>query len=403
MQQPLERGVQGTIIDQKFVIGLLFEVLRNSVGVVRSALQATEDENFEGALQEFQALPWIVYRRHTTYVPRIRKGCQAGCKPLPLGRGSASALGRVRVVQELRLLPLISSATEIVHALGLGKFQVGRSHECDYPPCVAEFPVCTRPAIPVSGSSREIDRLVKERIAAAVSVYEVDSALIQSLQPTHIFTQTQCKVCAVSLDDVEQAFKEQTGIAARVVSLEPYALADLWRDIARVAEACGCTERGDELNISLQVKMCAIAERASTASQRPTVAALEWLEPLMAGGNWVPELIEMAGGVNLFGLAGHHSPWMEWQQLRASDPDVIVALPCGFDLERTRGEMHWLAERPEWNRLKAVGAGRVLICDGNQFMNRPGPRLVESLQAFAEMLHPELFEPKLEGLAWERL
>lgn len=304
---------------------------------------------------------------------------------------------------ELRLLPLISSATEIVHALGLGEFQVGRSHECDYPPCVARLPVCTRPAIPVSGSSQEIDRLVKERIAAAASVYEVDSALIQDLHPTHIFTQTQCKVCAVSLDDVERAFEEQIGIAARVISLEPYALGDLWRDIGRVAEACGCTERGEELNSSLQTKMSAIAERASTANRRPTVAALEWLEPLMAAGNWVPELIGMACGRNLFGLAGQHSPWMEWQQVLTSDPDVIVALPCGFDLGRTRAEMHWLTERPEWQRLKAVQPGRVFICDGNQFMNRPGPRLAESLQAFAEMLHPDLFEPKLEGSAWQRL
>lgn len=305
-------------------------------------------------------------------------------------------------MRDLRLLPLISSATEIVHALGLGEFQVGRSHECDYPSCVVQLPVCTRPAIPVSGSSREIDQLVKEKIAAAVSVYEVDSALIRDLRPTHIFTQTQCKVCAVSLDDVECALQEQIGIAARVVSLEPYALADLWHDIGRVAQACGCIERGDELNSSLQTRMCIISERAKNVSYRPTVAALEWLEPLMAGGNWVPELIGMAGGTNLFGLEGQHSPWMEWQQVVASDPDVIVGLPCGFDLARTRNEMYWVTERPEWNRLKAVQEGRVFICDGNQFMNRPGPRLLESLQAIAEMLHPEVFEPKLEGVAWEK-
>jgi iron complex transport system substrate-binding protein len=263
--------------------------------------------------------------------------------------------------------------------------------------------VCTRPAIPVTGSSREIDRLVKERVAAAVSVYEVDSELIRSLRPTHILTQTQCKVCAVSLDDVERALRDQIGFAARIISLEPYALADLWSDIQRVAEACGCPEQGEELNESLQGRICAIAGEAQKASSRPTVAALEWLEPLMAGGNWVPELIEIAGGTNLFGLAGQHSPWMEWNNVLRIDPDVIVALPCGFDLERTRREMHWVTERSAWHELKAVQTGRVFVCDGNQFMNRPGPRLVESLQAFAEMLHPEMFEPKLEGVAWERL
>jgi iron complex transport system substrate-binding protein len=304
---------------------------------------------------------------------------------------------------DLRLLPLISSATEIVHALGLGEFQVGRSHECDYPLCVGGLPVCTRPAIPVSGSSREIDRLVKERMAAAVSVYEVDSELIRSLEPTHIITQTQCKVCAVSLEDVERALQDQIGVSARIVSLEPYALVDLWRDIQRVAEACGCADCGERLNASLQARMCAIAQEAQQANPPPTIAALEWLDPLMAGGNWVPELIGMAGGTNLFGVAGQHSPWMEWDDMLRTDPDVIIALPCGFDLERTRREMHWIADRSDWYELKAVQTSRVFICDGNQFMNRPGPRLVESLQAFAEMLHPELFEPKLEGIAWERL
>lgn len=306
-------------------------------------------------------------------------------------------------MRELRLLPLISSATEIVHALGLGAFQVGRSHECDYPACVSTLPVCTRPAIEVSGSSQEIDQLVKEHAAAAVSVYEVDAALIRKLRPTHIFTQTQCKVCAVSLDDVQHAFERETGITARVVSLEPYALADLWRDIERVADACGRGEQGEVLNRSLQARIGAIAARAQQAGSQPRAAAIEWLEPLMAAGNWVPELIEMAGGRNLFGVAGGHSPWMEWEQVLEADPDAIIALPCGFDLERTRSEMHWMTERSGWSGLKAVQAGRVFICDGNQYMNRPGPRLVESLQAFAEMLHPELFEPKLEGAAWERL
>jgi iron complex transport system substrate-binding protein len=305
-------------------------------------------------------------------------------------------------VQELRLLPLISSATEIVHALGLGRYQIGRSHECDYPPSVAELPVCTRPTITVSGSSAEIDRLVKERVAAAVSVYDVDSTLVRALRPTHIITQTQCKVCAVSLEDVERALQTEISVEARVIPLEPYALADLWRDIRRVASACGCEDDGKVLVQGLKQTMQTVAERAKGTGLKSTVAAIEWLEPLMAGGNWVPELIEMAGGKNLFGVAGQHSPWMTWEQLAAADPDVIVVLPCGFDLERTRNEMYWVTERSNWRNLKAVRTGRVFICDGNQFMNRPGPRLVESLQIFAEILHPNLFDPALEHIGWQR-
>lgn len=290
----------------------------------------------------------------------------------------------------------------MVHALGLGRFQVGRSHECDYPPEVLSLPVCTRPAITVDGSSAEIDRLVKGRLATALSIYEVDAELIRELRPTHIITQTQCKVCAVSLEDVERALQIETAPGVQVIALEPYALDDVWTDLRRLGEACGYTVEAEALVASLRGRMEVISTRASEAKWRPTVAAVEWLEPLMAAGNWVPELISMAGGEALFGLAGGHSPWMDWGELVRARPEVIVALPCGFNLERTRSEMHWLASKPSWNELTAVRAGRVFVCDGNQFMNRPGPRLVESLQILAEILHPELFERQMEGDGWER-
>jgi len=297
---------------------------------------------------------------------------------------------------------LLSSATEIVHALGLGAFQIGRSHECDYPLCVQSLPVCSSPAIAVDGSSAEIDLLVKQRLTNALSVYDVDSHLIAKLKPTHIITQTQCKVCAVSLEDVELALQERIGTPAKVISLEPYALHDLWADILRVGSALGYAERAQRLNAELQNRMSALAETATKANWRPRVAAIEWLEPLMAAGNWIPELIGIAFGENVFGEAGQHSPWMKWDELVKEDPDIIVALPCGFDLARTRKEMHWLTERSGWARLKAVRNGQVYLCDGNQYMNRPGPRLVESLQTFGEMFHPELFPPVLQGTGWEK-
>jgi iron complex transport system substrate-binding protein len=300
-------------------------------------------------------------------------------------------------VPELRLLPLLSSATEIVYALGLGAFQVGRSHECDYPPEVLTLPVCTQPTIAISGSSAEIDSLVKQRLRSALSIYAVDAELIRSLRPTHIVTQTQCKVCAVSLDDLEKALRDELSVDCQVISCEPYALAGVWSDIRRIATACGQAPRGDRLVADLQQRMAAI----KPPTERPSVAAIEWLEPLMAAGNWVPELIAMAGGHNLFGTAGQHSPWMTWEQILAADPDVIIALPCGFDLQRTRQEMHWLTQRDGWSSLKAVRAGRVFICDGNQFINRPGPRLVESLEIFAQVLHPAHFAPSLSGVGWE--
>ena len=303
---------------------------------------------------------------------------------------------------ELRVISLLSCGTEILHALGLGHFQVGRSHECDFPPAVESLPVCSRPNIAVDGSSAEIDRLVTQRAANAVSIYDLDSERIAALRPTRIITQTQCKVCAVSLDDVERALQQTTGTQARVVSLEPHTLAGIWEDIRRVACSCGRPDAGETLVQRLVASMASIQRRASTAGTKPRVACIEWLEPVMTAGNWIPELIRMASGADLFGVAGQHSPYLEWQQIANADPDVLIAFPCGFDLARTKAEMHWLSGRSGWAAMRAVRDRRVFVCDGNQYMNRPGPRLVESLRIFAEILHPELFEPSLLGLGWER-
>ncbi len=302
----------------------------------------------------------------------------------------------------LRIVSLIASASEIVASLGLSRHQVGRSHECDFPPEILALPICTSPAFPTDGSSAEIDQRVKEQVANALSVYEVSREALDALQPTHVITQTQCRVCAVSLEDVERALTGWVSSRPKLVALEPNALADVWSDIRRVAVSCGVAERGEEVVAKLQAEMQRISQRAGASDHCPRVACIEWHEPLMAAGNWVPELVEMAGAVNLFGQAGAHSPWMTWQQLVDSDPDVIITMPCGFDLERTCAEMYWLTDRPEWRKLRAVHLGQVYLADGNQYFNRPGPRLVESLQILAEILHPEAFSPALEGAGWRR-
>jgi iron complex transport system substrate-binding protein len=293
-----------------------------------------------------------------------------------------------------RIVSLISSATEIVDALGMAGHLVGRSHECDYPEAVKALPLCTRPRIAVDSDSREIDRLVKESARDSISIYDVFDEVIEGLEPTHILTQVQCEVCAVSLRDVEMAFSRGMKGRPQVVSLHPDSLAQIWEDIRRVAGALGIAERGEEVVRGLRSRMVKAGQEASV-----TVACIEWMEPLMAAGNWTPELIELAGGVNLFGEAGKHSPWMEWQQLVDADPDVIVIAPCGFDLARTEQEIHWMTSRPGWDELRA----RVYLADGNQYFNRPGPRVVETYRMLCEMLHPEQFAPTLRGLAWRAL
>ncbi len=218
----------------------------------------------------------------------------------------------------LRIVSLIASATEIVAALGCADQLVGRSHECDYPAAVRGLPVCTEPKFNTEGTSYQIDQRVKAILQEGLSVYRVDAERLRQLHPDVIVTQAHCEVCAVSLRDVEQALCDWTGAVPALVSLHPDALADLWSGIQSVADALGVTERGRELSARLQARMTAIARRARVLPQRPGVACIEWIEPLMAAGNWMPELVEQAGGVNLFGAAGQHSPWLTWAELCAA-------------------------------------------------------------------------------------
>lgn len=303
-------------------------------------------------------------------------------------------------MQTPRIVSLIASATEIVCALGFENQLVGRSHECDFPVSVKNLPQLTSPKFKVEGSSLEIDQRVKSIVQEALSVYRVDAAALDELKPTHIITQSQCEVCAVSLKDVEQAVCELTSSRPVIVSLEPNSLGDVWVDIRRVGDSLGASDRAETLVDELESRMDDIVQRTHWLDKNPSVAYIEWIEPLMAGGNWMPELVEMAGGLNLFGEAGKHSPWMTWDEVVAKDPDIIFVSPCGFDIPRTLEEMHLLSERPEWKTLKAVAAGRVVVADGNQYFNRPGPRLVESLEILAEIIHPNVFHFGHEGRGW---
>jgi len=302
-----------------------------------------------------------------------------------------------------RIVSLLPSTTEIACALGFGPQLVGRSHECDFPPEIRDLPVLTRPKLDARAGSREIDDRVKSLVRDGLSVYEVDADGLRELAPTHILTQDQCEVCAASLGDLESALAIWTGERPKVVSLSPQTLGDVWRSIIEVAVALSAGERGSELTNSLADRLTEIAERTPSRSRRARVACIEWLDPLMAAGNWIPELVTLAGGENLLGRAGSHSPWLTVAELTDADPDVIVVLPCGFDLGRTREELMRVIERPPWPQLRAVEQGRVFLTDGNQFFNRPGPRLVESLAIFSEIFHPKTIEPVHRGTGWSAL
>jgi iron complex transport system substrate-binding protein len=301
---------------------------------------------------------------------------------------------------EIRVVSLIPSATEIVDFLGLADCLVGRSHECDYPSQVKSLPICTEPKFNPDGTSAEIHDRVTDLLQSALSVYRIKADVLESLQPTHILTQAQCEVCAVSLGDVEQTVANLTGVQPQIISLQPNVLADVWTDIERVAAALG---------VSGAAQVEALKQRVGGISQmtqrldRPSVACIEWSDPLMAAGNWIPELVELAGGKSLFGSVGQHSPWLQWDKLIEKNPDVLIFMPCGYDLQRTRQDTEQLSHHAQWSSLKAVKTGQVYITDGNQYFNRPGQRLVDSLEILAEILHPQSFQPFHKGSGWELL
>ena len=299
-----------------------------------------------------------------------------------------------------RIVSLLPSSTEIICALGCSDRLVGRSHECDYPASVTSLPVCTEAKFEPDGTSYEIDQRVKAVLQEGVSIYRVHADLLDELAPDLLVTQSQCEVCAVSLADVESAACQLVRSQPEILSLTPNALKDIWRDIGSVAAALDVEEKGAALVGDLQARLDAVAERVRSIQRRPRIACIEWFEPLMAAGNWLPELVAIAGGENLFGIAGAHSPWVTWDALEDAQPDVIVLMPCGFDIGRSRRELPALTEKPAWKKLEAVREGRVYLTDGNQFFNRPGPRLVESAEILTQIMHREFSAFGHEGSGW---
>jgi iron complex transport system substrate-binding protein len=305
---------------------------------------------------------------------------------------------------QVRIVSLIPSATEILAALGLTDAIVGRSHECDYPPQIQNLPICTQARLNTSATSGEIHDKVTNLLQSALSIYQIKTDVLEKLQPTHILTQDQCDVCAVSLKEVEEAVATLTPNSPKIISLQPNALEDVWADIEQVGKAFEVDTVKILENLEARVKIVAHKTKGLSLTEHlPSVACIEWTDPLMVAANWIPELVSLAGGKPLFSVTGQPSPQLKWEALIESNPDAIVFMPCGFDLNRTQQEAQLLTQRPEWQKLHATQSGRVYITDGNAFFNRPGPRLADSVEILAEILHPEIFQYGYKGKAWEVL
>ncbi len=301
-----------------------------------------------------------------------------------------------------RIVSLLPSATDTVVAVGLGEALVGRSHECDGLPAPAAVPVVTAPRFRTDRPSAEIDRDVRAIVEQGLAVYRVDAEALRGLKPDVILTQDRCEVCSVSVAQLEQAVADWVEGRPRVVSAHATRLEEVWHDIARIAEALGVPARGAALVARLRERIDAIQAQTRAQARRPRLAAIEWIEPLMAAGNWMPQLIALAGGESLFGLAGGPSPWITHEALCQQNPDLILVSPCGFTIAQSHADMPRLAAAIGWQRLRAVVDGRVCIADGNRYFHRPGPSLVESLEILAEIIHPDRFHFGHRGQAWVR-
>lgn len=298
----------------------------------------------------------------------------------------------------LRIVSLLPAATEIVCALNLEANLVGRSPACDYPKSVETLPVCTANKVH-SGQGREMNGQIEDILADALSIYSMDGEMIRQLNPEVIITQIQGDI---SLKEVENALKNLLKKPVQIISLEPHNLADVFDDIRNTAQQLQVKEAGENLLEILQERLDIIRHKLKFADQKPTVACIEGLDPLMLAGNWVPELVEIAGGQSVFTQAGKHSPILDWEAIRLADPDVIILMPCGFSILQTLNEMAKVMQWPGFQALKALKNKCFYIADGNAYFHRSGPRIVDSTEILAEMIHPKQFVFGYEGEGWIR-
>ena len=286
----------------------------------------------------------------------------------------------------MNIVSLLPSATEIIHSLGCSDMLVGISHECDYPPEIKGLPICSNPRFNTDGSSLKIDNTIKSLIQQALSIYEIDESLMAKLKPDLIVTQSQCEVCAVNLKDVERALKNNLNISPTIISLKPNTLLDVWKDIKNIGRLLGKEKLASSILGHIEESINEIENRSYHKTFK-SIACIEWIEPLMFAGNWVPEIVQKVGGRDVFGLSGKHSKWSKYEILFDENPDKIIFMPCGYEINKTYSEIKSLIKLAKWKKLKAFQTGEMYIVDGSQYFNRPGPRLLDSIKIMDEIIN----------------
>jgi len=301
----------------------------------------------------------------------------------------------------MNVVSLLPSTTEIISELGYQNMLVGRSHECDLPEGIETLPVCTQPAFESDGSSAEVNERITNLIEMGLSVYRVDGEQLKHLQPDVILTQDQCDACAASFSDVEEAVTQKLEKDVNIVSVSPSNLQEVCDSFRQIGAAVGDYFGGAELADHTLKKLKSLQNIIKVQEDEyPAIACIEWLDPLMSAGNWIPELAEYACCHSPLGKSGEHSPVISWENLVAADPDIIVIFPCGYSINQTLNEMNLLTEQEDWESLTAVQNKEVYIADGNHYFNRPGPRLLDSVHILAEIAHPEYTGDRFKGRGW---
>ena len=301
----------------------------------------------------------------------------------------------------MKIVTLIPSATEIVSFLGQKKSIVGRSHECDFPHDLSKIKTLTEPKINVDGTSGEIHKQIEEILEKSLSVYKVNVDELKKLNPDFIVTQSHCEVCAVSFSEVENITKEHLGKNTKIISLQPNKLQEVFDDIKRVAKNLKVDNDQNNKLIKLLENRLDNIRKKTQKLKKPKILCVEWIDPLMAAGNWIPEMTRIAGGKDILGKIGVDSHWIKFEDIQKQDPDFIIFIPCGFNLEKTKEEVIKLVNKNNnWEKLKAFKNKNFYVTDGNQYFNRPGPRLIDSIEILAEIFHADEFDFGHKNIGW---
>ena len=295
------------------------------------------------------------------------------------------------MLHQPKIVSLLPSATETLTLLGLESQIVGRSHACDFPQSILTIPAVTSPRLDPSASSKVIHDNVMDLVKNATGVYDIDVEMLQKLKPDFIITQDQCEVCAVNKSDLEKALESVLDHKVEIISLSPMSFDDVLNDMSTLGKLFNKVAVAEEYVNNFKEEIRIMAHRHKLDKFKPEVVCVEWLDPYMVSGNWIPEMVEIAGGINMIGKKNEHSPWTTWEEIAKADPDKLIFMPCGFSMEQTVSELDEIANTEAWKKLRAVRTGNVFITDGNNFFNRPGPRIRESVEILAEIIQPELF------------